>query len=73
MVRKSLNLLMMLLIVCSCKRIITTACPQPTIFSQEFKDNLKRDLKENKSYFINEIVIDYFNLQEDLKLCNGVK
>ena len=63
----------MLLIVCSCHKIISTACPEPTFYSKEFKDNLKRDLKENKSYFINQVVIDYFNLQEDLKICNGVK
>ena len=63
----------MLLTVCNCRQVISTACPPYTEYTQDFKDNLKRDLKENKSYFINQVVIDYFNLNENIKICNGIK
>lgn len=79
MVKKNIQIFKKLLIVyslflCGCKsEIISTSCPSPVIYSKNFKDNLKIDLKNNNSYFINQVVLDFFNLQEDLKLCNGVK
>ena len=63
----------MLLSLCNCKYVISTACPDYIIYSDEFKENLKKDLQNNKSYFINQVIIDMFNINESLKICNGIK
>jgi hypothetical protein len=72
MVKKSILILSLLLTACKTE-IISTVCPPAIIYTEDFNDNLKKDLIENKSFFINQVIIDFFNLQQDLKICNGIE
>lgn len=66
-------IILSLLLLPSCSRTIELCnCPEPIIYSREFQDNLIKDLKKinrdnNSSYYINQIVIDLFNLNNELR------
>lgn len=60
------------MLLMSCKNRIYTACPDIVQYSTEFKRQLSEDLKLEQSYFINQVVLDYFNLREKIKRCNNV-
>lgn len=63
--------LILLIILMGChKKLISTACPEPINFSPAFQENLARDLEQNNSYFIDEVVIRFFYLNEQVRLCN---
>lgn len=60
-----------MMLLSSCKsNIIYTACPDVVEYSTEFKRQLTEDLKQERSYFINQVVLDYFNLREKIRICN---
>lgn len=54
----------------SCKNKIYTACPPVIEYSKEFNHQLAEDLKQEQSYFINQAILDYFNLREKIRICN---
>jgi predicted transcriptional regulator len=55
----------------SCQNRIYTACPDIVEYSAEFKRQLAEDLKQEQSYFINQAILDYFNLREKIRICNN--
>ena len=59
-----------MMLLMSCKNRIYTACPDIVEYSTEFKQQLAEDLKQEQSYFINQVVLDYFNLREKIRICN---
>lgn len=58
------------MLLTSCQNKIYTACPDVVEYSTEFSHSLAEDLKLEKSYFINQVVLDYFNLREKIRICN---
>lgn len=58
------------MLLTSCKNRIYTACPDIVEYSIEFKRQLAEDLKQEQSYFVNQVVLDYFNLREKIRICN---
>ena len=58
------------MLLTSCQNKIYTACPNVIEYSKEFKQQLAEDLKQEQSYFINQVVLDYFNLREKIRICN---
>lgn len=67
---KKINLILLMMLLTSCQNRIYTACPDVVEYSTEFKRQLAEDLKQEQSYFINQIVLDYFNLREKIRICN---
>lgn len=65
-----INLIILLMLLSSCKNNIYTACPDVVEYSTEFKRQLAEDLKQEKSYFVNQVILDYFNLREKIRICN---
>ena len=59
-----------MMLLTSCQNKIYTACPDVVEYSTEFKRQLSKDLKLEQSYFINQVVLDYFNLREKIRICN---
>lgn len=62
--------MILLMLLSSCKNKIYTACPDVVEYSTEFRHSLSEDLKQEKSYFINQAILDYFNLREKIRICN---
>lgn len=68
--------ILLTLLLFSCSRTIELCnCPKPISYSREFQDNLVRDLERinrdnNSSYYINQMVIDLFNLNNELRECH---
>ena len=60
-----------MMLLTSCKNRVYTACPDIVEYSTEFKQQLAEDLKQEKSYFINQAILDYFNLREKIRICNN--
>ena len=58
------------MLLMSCQSRIYTACPDVVEYSTEFKQQLAEDLKKEQSYFINQAILDYFNLREKIRICN---
>lgn len=58
------------MLLISCKNKIYIACPPVIEYSKEFNHQLAEDLKQEQSYFINQVVLDYFNLREKIRICN---
>jgi hypothetical protein len=46
------------------------SCPEPVEYSGEFQENLIRDLEGVKSYYINQILIDFYNINQQLRMCD---
>ena len=56
------------LLASSCARKISICgCPRPIDYSKEFQINLVKDLENIDSYYINQVVIDWFNINKELK------
>lgn len=58
--------LLLLSVGCCGKKIYLRNCPEPIDYSEEFQKNLVRDLEKIDSYYINQVVIDWFNLNNAL-------
>lgn len=63
-------------LVCSCStqknlsRNIFCNCPSPIDYSEEFQKNLVKELDKLEpwnSYYINQVVVDWFNLNRELR------
>ena len=69
--RLLLFLLLCLLTSSCCKRkLVICDCPKAIDYSKEFQINLVKDLEKVKdSYYINQVVIDWFNLNKELMEC----
>lgn len=56
------------LLASSCtKKIYICNCPEPIDYSKEFQSNLVKDLEKIDSYYINQVIIDWFNINKELK------
>jgi hypothetical protein len=42
-------------------------CPEPVEYSREFQENLLEDLDGIESYYINQMFIDFFNINQQLR------
>lgn len=68
---QKISILVLTMLLTSCQnKVIYSACPDVVEYSTEFKHSLAEDLKNEKSYFINQAILDYFNLREKIKVCN---
>ena len=63
-------LLCLLISSCCKRRLVICDCPKAIDYSKEFQINLVKDLEKVKdSYYINQVVIDWFNLNKELMEC----
>lgn len=62
-------LLLLFLVSCTHEKFIICDCPKPIDYSHEFQKNLVHDLEKIDSYYINQVVIDWFNLNKELMKC----
>jgi hypothetical protein len=61
----------MLFLVLGCGRNFTiNTCPDPVEYSREFQENLLRDLDGINSYHINQMLIDFYNINQQLRILN---
>ena len=68
---QKISILVLIMLLMSCRnKIIYSACPDVVEYSTEFRHSLSEDLKQEKSYFINQAILDYFNLREKIRICN---
>ncbi|MBO4516739.1 hypothetical protein J5751_04915 [bacterium] len=67
---KAISIILLIVLLTSCKNKIYTACPDVIEYSKDFQYNLAEDLKKEESYFIKQAILDYFNLREKIKICN---
>ena len=68
---KKIVLMILVMLLGSCvKSRIYTACPPIIEYTQEFKRQLADDLEKEESYFIKQVVVDYYNLREKIRICN---
>ena len=64
--------LMLYLLTSSCigrRKINICNCPEPIDYSKEFQSNLVKDLEKIDSYYINQVIIDWFNINKELQEC----
>lgn len=71
MIKTFLLLIQCLLTSSCCKRkLVICNCPKAIDYSKEFQNNLVKELDKVKdSYYINQVIIDWFNLNKELKEC----
>ena len=67
---KRISLILLLVLLTSCVSKISTSCPPIIEYTQEFKQQLADDLEKEESYYIKQVVIDYYNLREKIRICN---
>ena len=69
---QKISLIVLMMLLSSCRSsMIYTACPDIVEYSTEFNQQLAEDLKQEQSYFINQAILDYFNLREKIRICNN--
>ena len=67
---KRISLILLLVLLTSCVSKISTSCPPIIEYTQEFIQQLADDLEEEESYYIKQVVVDYYNLREKIRICN---
>lgn len=67
---KRISLILLLVLLTSCVSKISTSCPPIIEYTQEFKQQLADDLEKEESYYIKQVVVDYYNLREKIRVCN---
>lgn len=60
---------MSILLLTNCKTI-SSNCPSITTYSNEEQVELARLMKEINSITLNKFILDYYNLRNDLRICN---
>ncbi|MDR2777963.1 MAG: hypothetical protein LBB13_00435 [Rickettsiales bacterium] len=61
--------LALVLLSCGChRRIVVAVCPLPLEYSSEFQKNLLEDLEKVSSFYIEQLVIDFYNINQQLRL-----
>lgn len=61
-----------MLFLTSCRKvIISNACPNYTRYTIEEQQEVDRVRKQVNNITLDRFLIDYGNLREDLKICNG--
>ncbi len=72
MIKTFLLLLILCLLTSSCckRKLVICNCPKSIDYSKEFQNNLVKELDKVKdNYYINQVIIDWFNLNKELKEC----
>ena len=67
---KKINLILLMMLLTSCQNKIYTSCPNIIEYAKEFNNKLAKDLEKEKSYYIKQSILDYYNLREKIKICN---
>ncbi|GHU27459.1 hypothetical protein FACS1894152_4120 [Bacilli bacterium] len=61
----------LVIILAGCSRIIRIdVCPEPVEYSNEFQINLMKDVEKSNSFFINQVIIDFYNINQQLRICH---
>jgi hypothetical protein len=45
-------------------------CPNPVEYSKEFQENLMEDLNKINSFYINQMLMDFYNINQQLRICD---
>ena len=67
---KRISLILLLVLLTSCVSKISTSCPPIIEYNQGCKQQLADDLEKEESYYIKQVVVDYYNLREKIRICN---
>ncbi|MDR1426022.1 MAG: hypothetical protein LBI70_03465 [Rickettsiales bacterium] len=66
-----LALIIPLLLVFGCSGTVElNPCPSPIEYSVEFQKNLLEDLDKTNSFYLNQMLIDFYNINQQLRMCD---
>lgn len=74
MIKLKIILIVLISFLASCRReIISSACPPIVIYSIEEQKEIDRVRKIANSIILDKVLIDYGNLRDKIRICNGIK
>jgi hypothetical protein len=69
---KVMMLIILTMLLTSCKMVNSNICPDMVNYTQEEQKELLNILQKENNEILNKFILDYYNLREDVRVCNGL-
>lgn len=60
------------MLLANCKMVDSNICPNIVSYTQEEQKELSDILQKENNEILNKFILDYYNLREDMRICNSL-
>ena len=65
-------LIILTMLLTNCEMVSSNICPDIINYTQEEQKELSNILQKENNKILNKFILDYYNLREDVRICNGL-
>ena len=65
-------LIILVMLLANCKMVNSNICPDIVNYTQEEQKELLNILQKENNGILNKFILDYYNLREDVRICNSL-